>query len=514
MPTIRKTAALDMISDTDALRETNELLEAIVDGSPSAIIGLDLDKCITHWNNAATYLYGYTADDILGRPFPDSPHQAATFHAMFEKILAGQVIRDVEIERLRKDGEKALVRYSAAPLHDSQGNIRGVITLSEDIRERRESNTALKQQETRLRTILETVPDAIIVIDQRGRIQSFSTAAERQFGYTENEIKGQNVSLLMPSPYRDEHDRYIHRYQETHEKKIIGVGREVLGRRKDGSIFPMYLSVGEGNLEGESIYVGIIHDITAQQETERQLRELQNELLQVSRVSGMGQMASSLAHELNQPLTGASSLLQATRRMLEVGDPAAIGRARDAVEKATQQLLRAGEIIRRLREFASRGDTEKAEVPIDVIVNEAVALARISNRFGNTKVEIDFADTPAVLADKVQIQQVILNLVRNGLEAMEGLKAPILRISTRPNDEMVEVSVTDVGAGIPPDVKERLFQPFVTTKQHGMGVGLAICRTIIEAHGGRLHAEDNPGGGTTFRFSLARAIDEAADDHE
>lgn len=501
----------DKVSDADALREANDLLRAIVDSSPSAIIGLDTDRCITAWNNAATRLYGYTAEEMTGKPFPDAPQDMPVFTALFGQILNGRIIRDIQIERVRKDGTKAKIRYSAAPVYDSKGTIRGVITLSEDIGEYLDTLATLKQQETRLRTMLETVPDAIIVIDHKGIIQSFSSAAERQFGYTASEAIGQNVSLLMPSPYREEHDRYIDRYQTTHEKRIIGIGREVVGRRKNGSIFPMYLSVGEGKLEGESIYVGIIHDITAQQATERQLREMQDELLQVSRISGMGQMASSLAHELNQPLTGASTLLQATRRMLEVGDPAAIGRAREAVEKAAQQLLRAGEIIRRLREFASRGDTEKVEVPVDTIINEAVALARISNKFGSTKVNFNLAHTPPVLADKVQVQQVILNLLRNGLEAMETVAGPVLTVSSRMVSDMVEVSVADVGPGISPEVKERLFQPFVTTKQNGMGVGLAICRTIIEAHGGRLYAEDNPRGGAIFRFTLARAFDEADD---
>jgi two-component system sensor kinase FixL len=373
---------------------------------------------------------------------------------------------------------------------------------------RQSSPAGLREQEAWLRCILETVPDAIIVIDQEKIIQSFSAAAERQFGYRAEEVIGHNVSMLMPPPYREEHDEYVDHYQRTRERRIIGIGREVFGQRKDGSIFPMYLSVGEGRLEGASLYVGIIHDLTEQQATERRLRELQDELLQVSRMSGMGQMASSLAHELNQPLTAVSSLLQAARRMLGAGDPTAVERARDAVERAAQQVLRAGEIIRRLREFASRGDTEKVEVSIDTMVNEALALARISNKFGTTKVRFQPLDPATVVVDKIQIQQVILNLIRNGLEAMEGIAKPTLTLSARTLNDMVEVSVADVGSGLTPEVKARLFEPFLTTKPHGMGVGLAICRTIIESHGGRLYAEDNPAGGTVFRFTLARAPEE------
>lgn len=501
----------DKAVGSEGLREANELLRAIVNSSPSAIIGLDVERRITTWNNAATRLYGYTADEVTGKTFPDAPEDIPIFTALFKQILSGRMRQDVELQRRRKDGTKVNIRYAAAPLYDFKGEICGVLTHNDDISEYSETLAVLKQQETRLRTVLETVPDAIIVIDQRGRIQSFSSAAERQFGYEAQEVIGKNVNVLMPSPYREEHDGYMERYQRTHEKRIIGIGREVVGQRKNGSVFPMYLSVGEGKLEGESVYVGIIHDITAQQATERQLRELQDELLQVSRMSGMGQMASSLAHELNQPLTGASSLMQAARRMLDLADEAAIGRARDAVEKASQQLLRAGDIIRRLRDFATRGDTEKVEVPVEVMINEAIALARISNRFGSTKVEVHIADTPAALADKVQIQQVLLNLFRNGLEAMEGAAKPVLTVSARRINDMVEVSVADIGHGISSDVKERLFQPFVTNKQQGMGVGLAICRTIVEAHGGRLSAEDNPEGGTIFRFTLACALDEDND---
>jgi two-component system sensor kinase FixL len=378
----------------------------------------------------------------------------------------------------------------------------------------REAQAASREQEARLRCILETVTDAIIVIDENASIQSFSAAAERQFGYCAEEVLSRNVSMLMPSPYREEHDSYLERYQQTHERKIIGIGREVYGRRKDGSVFPMYLSVGEGNLEGRSLFVGIIHDITEQQAADRRFRELQDELLQVSRMSGMGQMASSLAHELNQPLTAVGSLLQAARRMLETGDVAAIGRARDAIDRAAQQSLRAGEIIRRLREFAARGDTEKAVVSVDLMVNEAIALAKVSNKFGSTKVDVRLNETPMVVVDKIQVQQVILNLVRNGLEAMEGMTKPTLAVSAVLDNDMVLISVADGGSGLAPEVRDRLFQPFVTTKSHGMGIGLSICRTIVEAHGGGLTAMDNPQGGTIFQFTLPLATEEDSDGNE
>lgn len=375
------------------------------------------------------------------------------------------------------------------------------------------SRGSLREQEAWLRCILDTVADAIIVIDGTGAIQSFSAAAERQFGYKGEEVIGRNVSILMPSPYRERHDSYMEHYHATGERKIIGIGREVVGRRKDGSVFPMYLSVGEGHLDGGRLYVGIIHDLTSQQATERRLRELQEELLQVSRMSGMGQMASSLAHELNQPLTAVTSLLQAARRMLESGDASAAARAKDTVEKAGQQVLRAGEIIRRLREFTARGETEKSVVAVAAMVEEAVALARASNRFGAVEVQLGIEEVGAILADKIQIQQVLLNLIRNALEAMEGMAGAALAIRTKAREEVIEITVADRGHGLSPEVKQRLFEPFVTTKAQGMGVGLAICRTIVESHGGRLIATDNPDGGAVFTMVLPRTeFTESGDD--
>lgn len=376
--------------------------------------------------------------------------------------------------------------------------------MNETLRPDQVSNS---EQAERLRCILETVTDAIVVMGQDGIVQSFSAAAERQFGYSASEVIGRNVNILMPSPYREEHDGYIRRYRTTNEKRIIGIGREVTGQRKDGSVFPMYLSVGEGRLEGASIFVGIIHDITDQRTAARRLSELQAELLQVSRLSGMGQMASALAHEINQPLTAIATYMKAIRRMLDAGDPDALDRARAALTSANEQALRAGEIIRRLREFVARGDTEKDLVDTTTLITESLALAKMSNKLERTRIKLELeSPSQSVIADKVQIQQVLLNLVRNALEAMSG--AGGLTVCARTVGDLIEFSVADEGPGLSEEVKSRLFEPFVTTKKDGMGVGLSICRTIIEAHGGRLWAESNSGGGTVFRFTLARAVPE------
>jgi two-component system, LuxR family, sensor kinase FixL len=375
-------------------------------------------------------------------------------------------------------------------------------------RELRVANEQLAISHAHLRSVLETVPDAMVVIDERGTIQSFSATAERLFGFTAGEVQGRNVSMLMPGPYRREHDTYLAGYLATGERKIIGVGRVVVGQRKDGTTFPMELSVGEVALEGERQFTGFVRDLTQRREGERLLHEVQSELLHISRLSTMGEMASALAHELNQPLSAIANYLQGSKRLLQnsADDRAPVVMA--AMDKAAEQAVRAGQVIRRLRDFVARGETEKRIESLKKLVEEASALALVAAK--DYLVRVDLRLDPSidlVLVDKVQIQQVLLNLLRNGLEAMQASERRELRVSTRPvEDNMVAVDVADTGCGISPDVASRLFQPFVTTKQQGMGVGLSISRTIIESHGGQITVEPNPGGGTIFRFTL-RGVD-------
>jgi two-component system, LuxR family, sensor kinase FixL len=355
-----------------------------------------------------------------------------------------------------------------------------------------------------LQSILDSIPDAMVVINERGLIQSFSSAAERLFGLSAAEVLGKNVKILMPSPYREDHDSYIERYLRTGERRIIGIGRVVVGLRADGSTFPMELAVGEMHVREQRFFTGFIRDLTERQQTEARLQELQSELVHMSRLTAMGEMASALAHELNQPLAAIANYMKGSRRLLENRQDQSLSVLRDAMEKAADQALRAGDIIRRLRDFVSRGESERRVEDVKKLIEEASALALVGAKDKGVRVRFAFAPRlNYVLADKVQVQQVLLNLIRNAIDAMETAPTRELVVATSPApDNMVEISVADTGGGIAPEIADQLFQPFVTTKSHGMGVGLSISRTIIESHGGSIAPRPNPGGGTIFTFTL------------
>lgn len=378
-------------------------------------------------------------------------------------------------------------------------------------RRRRREGAAriLEEREAHLRSIFDTAPEAMIVINESGIIQSYGASAERMFGWRPDEVMGRNISMLMPEPFRAQHDGYLERYRSTGEKRIIGIGRIVVGERKGGSTFPMELAVGEVRTGDARFFTGFVRDLTERQEREARVQELQAEVVHISRLSAMGEMASSLAHELNQPLSAIANYMSGARRLIE-RSPGGDQRIVEAIEKSAEQALRAGDIIRRLRDFLARGEGERSVESLAKLVHEACGLALVGAKEGNVAVRYEMdPHLDRVLVDRVQIQQVIVNLVRNAMDAMQDHQGRReLFVSTSVRGDMAMVAVADTGPGIDPQAAERLFQPFVTTKASGMGVGLSISRTIVEAHGGRIWTEPNPGGGTIFRFTVRLAQEE------
>ena len=363
---------------------------------------------------------------------------------------------------------------------------------------------ALEAHAAHLRLVLDTVPDATVVIDRKGHMVSFNAAAVRQFGYEESEVVGRNVSMLMPEPYQSGHDGYIQRYLATGEKRIIGIDRVVVGRRKDGSTFPMKLAVGEMRSHDQLYFTGFIRDLTERQQSAAQIEEIQGELARLARLNELGEMASTLAHELNQPLSAIANYAQGCTRLLRDMDDTVSARMGEALDEIARQSLRAGQIIRHLREFVMRGETDKAPEDIRKLVEEAGALALVGSREHGVRSVFEFVPgADMVLADRVQIQQVLINLMRNAIEAMRDSETRELTVRTLPgNPGEVMVEVVDTGPGVSDEVVSQLFRPFVTTKAGGMGIGLSISKRIIESHGGKIGAEKGSQGGVTFRFTL------------
>jgi len=478
-------------------------LAAIAESSDDAIIGKDLDGFITSWNNAAEAMFGYAADEIVGQPITRiiPPHLLSEEAFILGRIRRGEKVVHFVTERQCKDGRITAVSLTISPIRDEHGSIVGVSKIARDVSEMRSLHSDLERREALLRSILDTVPDALVVIDSQGVVQSFSVAAERLFGFRPTEVIGQNVSMLMPSPYREEHDSYLARYLATGERHIIGSGRIIVGRRKDGSTFPMELTVGEVNLPGTQLFTGFVRDLTERQDSKRRLNELQTELVHVSRLTELGQMVAALAHEVNQPLTAMTNYLSGIRRLLAAGQQQGVI---PALERIAEQADRAQQIIRRLRDFVNKRESERRVENLMKTIEEATGLALVGlGRDLKLDIRIDDDATEAVI-DKIQIQQVLLNLVRNAAEAMAGSEQREVTITTACQGNMVEIRVADTGPGLPETVRARLFQPFVTTKANGMGVGLSVCQTIVQAHGGELRAEDGANGGTVFLLTVPR----------
>ncbi|MCR9269100.1 MAG: PAS domain S-box protein [Hyphomonadaceae bacterium] len=366
-----------------------------------------------------------------------------------------------------------------------------------------------KSLEPLMRSILASVPDAMIVINASGQILAFSAAAERLFGYTAKDIAGKNVSILMDDNHRTHHDQYIDNYLITGEKQIIGIGRIVEARLADGRVIPVELKIGEAEIDGERLFTGYIRDISEKQANALRLNEMQVELANFSRLSAVGTMASAMAHELNQPLTAVANYLEAARDLLNNADADTLAFVQEALDAAANQSIRAGQIVRRLRDYVSRGELDMRPVSLPELIEDAASLAKVGIEGQLARVIARVPDGfPRVLADRLQLRQVIVNLVRNAIEALSDTHNPQIWISAERNEDLAIITVEDNGPGFASGEDASPFDAFNSTKPGGMGLGLSICQTIMDAHGTVIQYAPSDKGGAAFKFTLR--LDEGA----
>lgn len=356
-----------------------------------------------------------------------------------------------------------------------------------------------------LNSILETAVDAIITIDQKGLVESFNRAASELFGYSVEEVLGNNVSMLMSSPDREQHDQYIKNYTDTGTKKIIGISRQVIGKRKDGSTLALELAVSEVAIPNRVFFVGILRDLTDRIQAEMEARRQLDEHAHAARLSALGEMVSGITHELNQPLAAIVSFAEAAKRTLK-NNPGERKLVEDSVARIGDQAQRAGRIINELKQFVRKSKPMIGQCDINQLVHRVLNLVGHELRGQEVEVKLSLHNEPVyIYVNPIQVEQVIMNLILNGIDAVSERDDSVVSISTRMVDDGAELTVSDNGVGISSDEIDKIFDAFHTTKEEGTGLGLSISRSIIEAHNGTLRGENNSLEGASFIIYLPGA---------
>ena len=475
-------------------------LAAAVESSNDAIITKDLDGTIEAWNPAAERLYGYTQAEAVGRPIAMlvPPEVRDEFDQIMERIRRGERISALETVRLRKDGSRVQVVLTLSPIRAPGGGLIGTSVIARDMSERNRMDAEVLKGRARLRAILETAVDAIISIDGLGIIQTINPATERIFGYTSAELIGQNVKMLMPSPYHEEHDGYLARYHQTSEKRIIGTGREVQARRKDGTVFAIDLAVSE--VEPGVLFTGIIREVSERKMMEKALRES-------DRMAAMGNMAGGIGHDLRNLLNG----LNMAACLLDT-----CPLPPDGVEAVRSLRSTTGYLadLSHGLQYAAMDALNPGASQTTRLVDwwpAAASLLKAASRPGIAIQASIPPELPAVRIAPHQLTQVVFNLASNSYHALEespptGRGVIWVRAAPRPNGNGVRIQVADNGKGMPPEVLARAFEPLFTTRSgRGTGLGLALIKRLVTEVGGEVSIESTPGAGTTVTVDLCAA---------
>jgi two-component system, LuxR family, sensor kinase FixL len=521
----------------------NSLFECL----PTAYLILDNRGVVLHMNNAAGLLLGCSAESLLNNPLyaylpetdqntlqasltghqdPLAPMVPVTLNFCWENGATVTIECRIYTGRTKKDADwfYLLINHSVSDNQCTDNLSATIAELQEQMQKKsgdlEESDNNLKkaidelnytrhqllEREAKLNSILNASIEGIIVIDTTGVIVSVNAAVEKIFGYTAEELIGNSAKLLMPITMRKKQEYYLEKYLRIFIPKVIGQIREVEGLCKDGSLVPLDMSIAEFPLDGVQYYSGIVRDVTARKLQEQQEKEHLEKLAHVTRLGLMGEMASGIAHEVNQPLSAVVNYTQVCLRFIETETPD-LPKITEVLRKANQQALKAGQIIHSMREFVKPRKIHRSTVDINELLYDAISIfeADFKQNLINMRFELT-KNLPSVFIDRVQIEQVILNLIRNSIEALKDLPQFTQRqlsIETSLNEaDYIVTRVKDNGPGLTPLQREKILTPFFTTKSSGMGMGLSISRSLVEAHHGTLHFNSKEDKGTTFYFTL------------
>ena len=472
------------------------LFSAVTDLTEDGIVGIDLQGQVHTWSQGAERIFGYSAEEMIGRTLAIlMPGGTGAFTPVLDRLRQGQHVDRVEAVRIAKGNRLVHVSTAGTALRDANGQVTGAVAVVRDISERKRADLDQQATDARWRAIINSTVDAIVVIDVRGRIETFNRSAERMFGYTEAELLGKSVNTLMPPPYRDEHDGYISNYLRTGDRKIIGIGREVTCLRRDGSTLPVHLSVGEWQVGGERHFTGILHDLSPRVALEAQLREQ-------TALARLGEMAAVIAHEVKNPLAAVRGAIQVIGGRLPAGSKDA-----PVIKEIVARLDALNDLIKDLLLFARTPQPRIASVSLRPLFQLTVDLLSTDPAFAHLQIDLQ-GDAPPTPGDADLLKIVFQNLLINAAQAMQGQGRIQITIVT--GESSHQVRVTDTGPGIPADVRAKLFHPFFTTKSRGTGLGLSIARRLLEAQGGSIEVSCPPEGGTQVVVTLPAATDTEA----